>query len=41
MTATMNRDDVGTGMQLGWTPPTPLYLLRMVLAKRRTRRSGT
>ena len=27
-----NRDDLGMGQQLGWTPPTPLYLLRMLLA---------
>jgi len=35
-----NRDDLGTALQLGWTPPTPLYLLRMVLAKHRARRGG-
>jgi predicted ester cyclase len=33
-----NRDDLGTAMQLGWAPPSPLYLLRMALAKRRARR---
>jgi predicted ester cyclase len=33
-----NRDDLGTAMQLGWSPPSPLYLLRMVLATRRARR---
>jgi predicted ester cyclase len=33
-----NRDDLGTALQLGWTPPTPLYLLRMFLATRRARR---
>ena len=33
-----NRDDLGTAKQLGWVPPTPLYLLRMALAKRRARR---
>ncbi len=33
-----NRDDLGTAEQLGWVPPTPLYLLRMALAKRRARR---
>ena len=32
-----NRDDIGTAMQLGWVPPTPLYLLRSALAKRRAR----
>lgn len=30
-----NRDDLGTARQLGWMPPTPAYLLRMVRAKRR------
>ncbi len=33
-----NRDDLGTALQLGWVPPTPLYLLRSALAKRRARR---
>ena len=32
-----NRDDLGMGRQLGWTPPTPLYLARMVVATRRAR----
>ena len=32
-----NRDDLGTAFQLGWVPPTPLYLLRSALAKRRAR----
>ena len=32
-----NRDDFGMGQQLGWTPPTPLYLLRMLLATRAAR----
>ena len=37
-----NRDDLGMGQQLGWNPPTPLYLARMLLATRRARRrSGT
>lgn len=35
-----NRDDVGTGAQLGWTPPSPAYLLRMALATRRARRAA-
>lgn len=35
-----NRDDLGTGQQLGWTPPSPAYLLRMVLATRRARRAA-
>ena len=30
-----NRDDLGMAMQLGWAPPSPRYLLRMALAKRR------
>ena len=33
-----NRDDLGTAMQLGWVPPTPRYMLRMALARRRVRR---
>jgi predicted ester cyclase len=32
-----NRDDLGTALQLGWVPPTPLYLARAALAKRRVR----
>ena len=35
-----NRDDLGTAMQLGWTPPSPLYLVRMLLATRRARREA-
>jgi predicted ester cyclase len=35
-----NRDDLGTATQLGWTPPSPLYLLRMLLATRRARREA-
>jgi predicted ester cyclase len=30
-----NRDDLGMAMQLGWAPPSPRYLVRMALAKRR------
>jgi predicted ester cyclase len=33
-----NRDDLGMAMQLGWAPPSPRYLVRMALAKRRARR---
>jgi predicted ester cyclase len=33
-----NRDDLGTAEQLGWVPPSPVYLVRMALAKRRARR---
>jgi predicted ester cyclase len=32
-----NRDDLGTAVQLGWVPPTPLYLARAALTKRRLR----
>lgn len=32
-----NRDDLGMAKQLGWVPPTPRYLLRMTLARRRAR----
>ena len=35
-----NRDDLGTAKQLGWVPPTPVYLLRMALAKRRAVRAA-
>ncbi|MEU4690580.1 ester cyclase [Actinoplanes sp. NPDC023714] len=34
-----NRDDMGMARQLGWIPPTPAYLLRMVRAKRQARRA--
>jgi predicted ester cyclase len=34
-----NRDDLGTARQLGWIPPTPAYLIRMALAKRRATRA--
>jgi predicted ester cyclase len=34
-----NRDDLGTALQLGWVPPTPGYLIRSFLAKRRARRA--
>jgi predicted ester cyclase len=33
-----NRDDLGMAQQLGWVPPTPLFLLRMAVAKGRARR---
>ncbi|TKV59259.1 ester cyclase [Nakamurella flava] len=33
------RDDLGQGRQLGWVPPTPLYLLRCARAKRRALRT--
>jgi predicted ester cyclase len=33
-----NRDDLGMAKQLGWVPPTPAYLVKMALAKRREQR---
>ena len=33
-----NRDDLGMGQQLGWNPPPPPYLARMLLARARLRR---
>lgn len=35
-----NRDDIGMAKQLGWIPPTPAYLMKMALAKRRARRAS-
>jgi predicted ester cyclase len=35
-----NRDDLGTSIQLGWTPPSPAYLVRMLLATRAARRAN-
>ncbi|WP_199827030.1 ester cyclase [Streptomyces sp. WM6378] len=35
-----NRDDLAMARQLGWVPPSPLFLLRMALAKRRARRAS-
>ena len=32
-----NRDDQGMAEQLGWVPPTPAFLVRRALAKRRAR----
>jgi len=32
-----NRDDLGMGQQLGWTPPSPFYLARMAVATRAAR----
>jgi predicted ester cyclase len=34
-----NRDDLGMARQLGWIPPTPVFLLRMLVAKRHARRT--
>jgi predicted ester cyclase len=35
-----NRDDLGTAKQLGWVPPSPVYLVRMALATRRARKQA-
>lgn len=35
-----NRDDLGMGQQLGWTPPSPVYLVRMLVAGRAARRAA-
>lgn len=35
-----NRDDLGQAVQLGWVPPSPAFLLRGALLKRRLRRSA-
>ena len=35
-----NRDALGTATQLGWTPPSPMYLVRMLLATRQARREA-
>jgi predicted ester cyclase len=33
-----NRDDLGMARQVGWLPPSPAFLLRMAVAKRRATR---
>lgn len=35
-----NRDDLAMGQQLGWTPPTPLYLAKMLLARQKARQKA-
>ncbi|TCO19040.1 SnoaL-like polyketide cyclase [Kribbella steppae] len=35
-----NRDDLGQAKQLGWVPPTPVYLFRMARAKSRAKRAA-
>ncbi|ONI72007.1 hypothetical protein BWI15_18090 [Kribbella sp. ALI-6-A] len=35
-----NRDDLGQASQLGWVPPTPLYLFKMARAKSKARRAA-
>jgi hypothetical protein len=32
------RDDLGMAKQLGWIPPTPIYIVRMLFTRRRERR---
>jgi predicted ester cyclase len=34
-----NRDDMATALQLGWIPPSPRYLWRMAIARRRAVRA--
>jgi hypothetical protein len=34
-----DRDDLGQARQLGWVPPSPAFLVRSALAKRRLRRA--
>ena len=36
-----NRDDLGTAAQLGWVPPSPVYIFKMMLALRKARRQAT
>lgn len=36
-----NRDDLGTAAQLGWVPPSPVYVLKMMLETRKARRQAT
>src|SRR5689334_9561078 len=35
-----NRDDLGMGRQVGWLPPSPAFLVRMTVAKRRAARAA-
>lgn len=35
-----NRDDLGQATQLGWVPPTPIYLFRMARAKSRAKHAA-
>jgi predicted ester cyclase len=35
-----NRDDLGMSMQLGWIPPSPVYLVRMLWATGAARRTA-
>lgn len=36
-----NRDDLAMAQQAGWVPPSPLFLLRAALAKRRAQKRST
>lgn len=36
-----NRDDLTMSRQLGWLPPTPGYIVKMVLARRQAQRAAT
>ena len=36
-----NRDDLGTAAQLGWVPPSPVYVFKMMLATRKARRQAS
>ncbi len=35
--ARVTRDDRGMAKQLGWIPPTPIYIIRMLLTRQRER----
>lgn len=35
-----NRDDMTMGRQLGWIPPTPAYIVKMVRARRQAQRAA-
>ena len=35
----VNREDLGMAKQLGWIPPTPVYLFRMARARRAAERA--
>ena len=36
----MSSDDLAMAQKLGWIPPTPRYLVRMTLAKRKASAEG-
>jgi len=35
-----NRDDIAMGKELGWTPPSPVFLARMAVATRAARKAA-